>query len=89
MRGPSKQLILQWLLLIVLGVLLWTHLKPCCGQAARPHAAVYSSIIDVLWQTGITWAQDEGSIALQLSCRASYLSILTCQMALAMAAPDV
>ena len=26
-------------------------------SGCRPHAAVYSSIIDVLWQTGITWAQ--------------------------------
>ena len=26
-------------------------------SGSRPHAAVYSSIIDVLWQTGITWAQ--------------------------------
>ena len=24
-----------------------------------PHAAVYSSVIDVLWQTGITWAQEK------------------------------
>lgn len=27
------------------------------GSGCRPHAAVYSSIIDVLWQTGISWAQ--------------------------------
>lgn len=26
-------------------------------SGSRPHAAVYSSIIDVLWQTGIPWAQ--------------------------------
>lgn len=26
-------------------------------SGCRPHAAVYSSIIDVLWQAGITWAQ--------------------------------
>ena len=26
-------------------------------SGCQPHAAVYSSIIDVLWQTGITWAQ--------------------------------
>lgn len=26
-------------------------------SGCRPHAAVYSSIIDVLWQTGISWAQ--------------------------------
>ena len=27
------------------------------ASGCRPHAAVYSSIIDVLWQTGIAWAQ--------------------------------
>lgn len=27
------------------------------ASGSRPHAAVYSSIIDVLWQTGIPWAQ--------------------------------
>ena len=27
------------------------------GQWCRAHAAVYSSVIDVLWQTGIAWAQ--------------------------------
>ena len=27
------------------------------ASGCRPHAAVYSSIIDVLWQTGISWAQ--------------------------------
>lgn len=26
-------------------------------SGCRPHAAVFSSIIDVLWQTGIAWAQ--------------------------------
>ena len=26
-------------------------------SGCSPHAAVYSSIIDVLWQTGIAWAQ--------------------------------
>lgn len=33
------------------------------ASGCRPHAAVFSSIIDVLWQTGIAWAQAK---ALQL-----------------------
>ena len=27
------------------------------ASGCRPHTAVFSSIIDVLWQTGIAWAQ--------------------------------
>lgn len=27
------------------------------ASGCRAHAAVYSSVIDVLWQTGIAWAQ--------------------------------
>ena len=32
-------------------------------SGCSPHAAVYSSVIDALWQTGIVWAQAK---ALQL-----------------------
>lgn len=27
------------------------------ATGCSPHAAVYSSVIDALWQTGIVWAQ--------------------------------
>ena len=33
------------------------------ASGSQPHTAVFSSIIDVLWQTGILWAQAK---ALQL-----------------------
>ena len=39
------------------------YVRGDAGERLPPHAAVFSSIIDVLWQTGIAWAQAK---ALQL-----------------------
>ena len=45
-------------------------------SGCRPHAAVFSSIIDVLWQTGIAWAQAK---ALQLFSAAVQCAPVGCQ----------
>ena len=40
------------------------------SSGCSPHAAVYSSVIDALWQTGIVWAQAKAALLFNsaLSC---------------------
>ena len=46
-------------------------------SGCSPHAAVYSSVIDALWQTGIVWAQAK---ALQLFSYAVECVLLPCHV---------
>eukprot|EP00884_Botryococcus_braunii_P000450 jgi/Botrbrau1/10405/Bobra.0133s0014.1 len=43
------------------------------GSGRRPHAAVHSSVIDVLWQTGIPWAQRKAVTIFNASVRGGSL----------------
>ncbi len=48
------------------------------ASGCRPHAAVYSSIIDVLWQTGIAWAQAKALRLFTTAVQCAPLPALAC-----------